>query len=64
MSIGALNRHPDCSNRMAMNILLTATASHPSAPAPKPARGVASPAPRLPVWEERARKMGFPPSAR
>ncbi|HSW26654.1 MAG TPA: hypothetical protein VLJ62_28125 [Burkholderiaceae bacterium] len=23
-----------------------------------------SPSPRLPVWEERARKMGFPPSAR
>jgi len=23
-----------------------------------------SPSQRLPVWEERARKMGFPPSAR
>jgi hypothetical protein len=47
-----------------MNEILTASAARAAAPAPKPARGTASPAPRLPVWEERARKMGFPPSPR
>jgi len=47
-----------------MNVLLTASTSRPAPPAPKPVHGTASPAPRLPVWEERARKMGFPPSPR
>jgi len=29
-----------------------------------PERGALDAPQRLPVWEERARKMGFPPSAR
>lgn len=41
--------------------------SQPHALRPEPAAGrdaPTTPSPRLPVWEERARKMGFPPSAR
>jgi hypothetical protein len=30
----------------------------------EPWLAAAGPSQRLPVWEERARKMGFPPSAR
>jgi len=64
-------------NLVTMNATVTASARavitramrQPPGPRPEPASASRDPSspgasPRLPVWEERARKMGFPPSHR
>ena len=45
-----------------MNTFAIVPAVRSSLARPQPAGSTA--APRLPVWDERARKMGFPPSTR
>jgi hypothetical protein len=45
-----------------MNAFAIVPAARPSVARPQPAGNAA--VPRLPVWDERARKMGFPPSTR
>jgi len=50
------------------SIILSKAGDATAAPPPASSRPVAPrqgpSAPRLPVWEERARKMGFPPTPR
>jgi len=70
-----MNRRLSQRNPVGMNATASAQAvitramGRPHVLPPEPASAcresasTASP-PRLPVWEERARKMGFPPSAR
>ncbi len=48
-------------NRIVHRFVVAPRSTAPSAPTGADVR-VASP--RLPVWDERARKMGFPPSTR
>jgi len=47
-----------------MNTLALTTATRSALANPAPASTGAATAPRLSVWDERARKMGFPPSTR
>ena len=62
-----MNPRRERCNPSAMNAVTIARA--PQAVRQPPVRAALdaaqrSPSQRLPVWEERARKMGFPPSAR
>jgi hypothetical protein len=68
MNLQPARRNPNTMNATASaQAVITRAMRQPAAPrAPTPASDPSSPgvSPRLPVWEERARKMGFPPSQR